>query len=661
MAVSESAHQDLTSQAATARYELADEPQAWTRYLEQGRKDGASTESAWRSYVRNTHARRSAARLLTHLNPISRPFASVIASITEAHVLNIDDIRDNRSISRTASVFGQSIDLHAIALYLRIVNLLDIGEDRTPYHLWRFVDPRDDSSRAEWNKHRSISPVSVDETGPYRQIRISAIADTPGGFAALADLKSYVDSQFADDITYIQSLEMRFRVPLSPHIQWDITTQDFQPILSRFEPDRAATLELLATEIYSRNPHAFVRELLQNSVDALDAKSALLGSQGAVAFDGRIHVVLRATESGIEVTWTDNGVGMTESIIQRFLARIGRSWYRSAEFDRLGVDVHPISRFGIGMLACFAVSRSMVITTRADRAIDVHSVALTIGIPTKDAHFHISHGANIDSGTRINLTVDPGLAASVSIASIVASIQRDAGFVRYSLSIDRPHQPPIDITPWDSPLHISGETGCSQQALEAPPRPLFEDGAEALDDAVRAVIVRLGGGGRVFDGIYRAFVPADHVGARRVGNDFQVPGGVRVISSDYAPTDEGSGLFVKGVRAAPGFPQAYEGFWLDPLVAINVTRPELVSPHVDREGVREIEVGLVAAVWRDIVHAFISQLTRLPTGAQPRDVAAAVGSAHIYGGAPLDAIAKALDDDVAPVVGCHYSVRPWLT
>ncbi len=83
---------------------------------------------------------------------------------------------------------------------------------------------------------------------------------------------------------------------------------------------------------------------------------------------GEIHVRVEHNLSGfIDITWTDNGIGMDQYIVQNYLAVIGKSYYQSDDFQRSGIPVDPISRFGIGILTCFMISDSIEITTQKDR------------------------------------------------------------------------------------------------------------------------------------------------------------------------------------------------------------------------------------------------------------------------------------------------------
>jgi HSP90 family molecular chaperone len=69
----------------------------------------------------------------------------------------------------------------------------------------------------------------------------------------------------------------------------------------------------------------------------------------------------------------DYGMGMSETIINNYLLKVGNSYYLSDEFkirkleykEKDNVDFTPISRFGIGILSCFIVGDHIEINTRS--------------------------------------------------------------------------------------------------------------------------------------------------------------------------------------------------------------------------------------------------------------------------------------------------------
>lgn len=118
-----------------------------------------------------------------------------------------------------------------------------------------------------------------------------------------------------------------------------------------FQVNLKGMISLLSEHIYS-NPSTFVRELLQNGIDAITAFRSIDES-----LEGNIHVYLNDDGSMI---FEDNGIGLKEEEIHRVLTVIGESSKRG-ELDSKDF----IGRFGIGLLSCFVVSNEIVFETRS--------------------------------------------------------------------------------------------------------------------------------------------------------------------------------------------------------------------------------------------------------------------------------------------------------
>jgi len=70
------------------------------------------------------------------------------------------------------------------------------------------------------------------------------------------------------------------------------------------------------------------------------------------------------------IIFQDNGIGMSQRIVEQYFLRVGRSYYRSPEFDierqRLrehGKELDASSQFGIGILSCFLVGDRFEVET----------------------------------------------------------------------------------------------------------------------------------------------------------------------------------------------------------------------------------------------------------------------------------------------------------
>jgi hypothetical protein len=86
----------------------------------------------WREYVRQTHAFRSGERVRRYFEPIDGGVADAASRVCEGHWLDLEDLRDPDSYPVNFSVLGETANLRALAVYLRLIDLLDLAEDRTP-------------------------------------------------------------------------------------------------------------------------------------------------------------------------------------------------------------------------------------------------------------------------------------------------------------------------------------------------------------------------------------------------------------------------------------------------------------------------------------------------------------------------------------------------
>lgn len=130
---------------------------------------------------------------------------------------------------------------------------------------------------------------------------------------------------------------------------WAVTERAFQV-------DLRGVVDLLSRHLYS-SPRVYLRELLQNGVDAVTARRA--GEPDAPA---RVHVETPEHTGDGTLRVHDTGVGLTEAQVHELLATIGRSGKR----DELGYARHEfLGQFGIGLLSGFLVADEIEVTTRS--------------------------------------------------------------------------------------------------------------------------------------------------------------------------------------------------------------------------------------------------------------------------------------------------------
>jgi molecular chaperone HtpG len=118
-----------------------------------------------------------------------------------------------------------------------------------------------------------------------------------------------------------------------------------------FKVDLRGIVDVLSNHLYS-SPTVFVRELLQNAVDAITARRAVEHSNG-----GEISIRLVGEGESATLSFEDDGIGLDEADVHVFLSTIGQSSKRDSPTDFLG-------QFGIGILSCFVVADEVTLVTR---------------------------------------------------------------------------------------------------------------------------------------------------------------------------------------------------------------------------------------------------------------------------------------------------------
>jgi hypothetical protein len=623
---------------------LPDEPAAALHFVSEAGLMGVSDDTARRDYLRRTHGARSGARLRHQLEPLSSVFADAVARVAEGHTLDIRELRDPDRYPVVHSVFGDRVNIAALAAFVRIIDLLDIGDDRTPYALWEFVGPLNPFSRMEWQKHRALSPIAVTDGPTIREIVISGRTNDAAIFSALADLRSWVDSQFAEAIALLRMMPPNYHLDLDSRISWKIEAVGFRPMLVRFDLERSEVLGLLSTELYRHDPLAFLRELLQNSVDALDARAALLKWHGS-ELNGHIRIKLRSTETNLILEWNDNGIGMDENILSSYFATVGRSWYKSAEARKLS-GIEAISQFGIGILSCFMVSRHLTITTRKDSIADSSELGLVVEIPARDSHFRIQPAPDLPIGTTLRLEILPQVTAEISKQAVCIALARICRYVRHSVTVDSDGvalRLGLDTTHDDSTISIRSIRGDAAKVLEAAATLVDFDFGDPFGD---------------LHGHYSALIPTRPMDVRRTGDHRVWRIGTKSVDFDDIVVNTERAVFTKGIQVGPvgGHFTRHEGVsvgarhtaWIPPKVLLNVRRPSLLQFTLDRSGAHFTSGAWAAATWQEIARRLRVWTFPAPV-ATAADAALMLGSCALFGAIPDEGLDELIEERQTPL------------
>ena len=334
-------------------------------------------------HIRTTHGERSAKFVRDRYSADPRwtvsgtNVAELVARLCQSHVQRAADLTAAKGFRVDEVVGIYRVNMPYLGLLLRLADILDFDRDRTPDSLYRTINFRSDVSLREWGKHRSVTGWVIEPT----LVQFTMLCEHPEYQRAAYQFMDWIDAELAGSQAVCRNFPANAReytidLPLSvdrsriepkdnAYIYYDL----------EFSLSRDEVVKLLMMDGLYGGSWLCVRELLQNSLDALRHRKALIRSQGQMKWsDGNIEMTHEIDAAGHEVVrCTDNGIGMDRSIVERFLTNAGRSYYRSPEFEQerasfreAGVDFDPCAQFGIGFMSCFMLGDRITIKTRRD-------------------------------------------------------------------------------------------------------------------------------------------------------------------------------------------------------------------------------------------------------------------------------------------------------
>ncbi|MBM6403460.1 HSP90 family protein [Phycicoccus sp. CSK15P-2] len=131
----------------------------------------------------------------------------------------------------------------------------------------------------------------------------------------------------------------------------------------QFHVDLRGIVDILSHHLYS-SPKVYLRELLQNATDALEARGRV--EEG---FEGKVTVTSADGKSPLVVR--DDGIGLTADEVRTLLATVGGT---SKGGDFAGARRKLLGQFGIGLLSCFLVADEVEMRSRSAKEPDAETI-----------------------------------------------------------------------------------------------------------------------------------------------------------------------------------------------------------------------------------------------------------------------------------------------
>lgn len=344
---------------------------------------------ALKDAARETHAERAETfidsplpgldRYLLESTELREQWGAHIGMVSASHHWSLQEVhRRLGNRGRVPDAVGGEVDLGLVACALRIIDYAHINAARAS-SLERILRSNvGTESLKHWKAQERI-------TGPLREGdhlvfgSMRPIEDVDGWWTfyemasgldnEITSVKEYLSSRTVSAIRF--SLEGVKGVKTPRSFATYVLTECFEPVDIRFRPNSMERLvELLGGKtLYGDDYFAPVRELLQNARDAITLQKAFAETNDIISESWEIRVTVETTAEGGALSFTDNGVGMSERVITDYLLGIASDYWHSPEFFSDYPEVskagfQPAGRFGIGFLSVFMVGGEVEVHTQ---------------------------------------------------------------------------------------------------------------------------------------------------------------------------------------------------------------------------------------------------------------------------------------------------------
>lgn len=212
------------------------------------------------------------------------------------------------------------------------------------------------------------------------------------------------------------------------------TEDDLESIKSKseehsFNADVYKVMNILTHSLYS-NREIFLREVISNSVDALDRVRYLHLTEGKP--DGALEIRVRADLDAQTLTITDTGDGMNRSALIENLGTVAQSGTSKFlnHYEEAQNNVQLIGQFGVGFYSNFLVADEVTVVSKPENG-DQH-----IWKSTADGQFTVvkdPRGNTMERGTSLILSIKDDATEFLEEERLRSTIKRYSEFMTHPI------------------------------------------------------------------------------------------------------------------------------------------------------------------------------------------------------------------------------------
>lgn len=290
-------------------------------------------------------------------------------------------------IPKQLQAVDAKVHMPFLMILVRIGDYIQMHSGRAPELAHAIKSIRSPISKREWDTHRSVTNVlpTGDPESLYVQVDPNDIVVLDRMKFLIGDIQQELDKSWGvlGEIygrmhEYgMSKLGIKIRRIKSNLVDDNNLNSllGFYPEPARLSSSNASLIELLVKPLYGNSPFIGIRELVQNSIDAVEAyKYYSANNMNAfkdVYLDSLdILIELESSDEGNFVKITDNGIGMTTDMVIDYFLKAGASFRKSRFWEEYFSDsegkskTYRSGRFGIGALAGFLIGPNISVTTR---------------------------------------------------------------------------------------------------------------------------------------------------------------------------------------------------------------------------------------------------------------------------------------------------------
>lgn len=310
-------------------------------------------------------------------------YGALIGEIAESHHWSprkVGEIFDTRHVNPPALLIPATwqVDALKIAFLLRTADATHIDAQRAPWFLFALRQPRGVSAD-HWRFQAKLGQPTRNENGEIRLTSGSPFRkDERRAWWLAYDTACMIDRELREAHLIMRDLGRRAfsansvsRVSSAENFAKDVLVAEWEPInvAPKISDVPRVISNLGGAKLYGDEPALAVRELLQNSADAVRALRAL-GSLGKE--EGEIEVRLERLGSENWLHIRDTGIGMSRHVLTQVLMDFGTSFWSSessrSELPGLAsAGFKPIGKFGIGFFSIFMLGTRIRVNTKRFR------------------------------------------------------------------------------------------------------------------------------------------------------------------------------------------------------------------------------------------------------------------------------------------------------